>query len=72
MMNTLTTIEKDAFGLEACMNSVKFDIDFLHENPFELLGRWIVRSEQDVFFNKTMITALKQYIADHDLKWNDK
>lgn len=59
------------FGLEACMESVTFDIEFLHENPFELLGRWMVRAEQDVFFNKTMITALKQYITDHDLKWND-
>ena len=63
---------KDMFGLEACMESVVFDIEFLHENPFELLGRWMVRAEQDVFFNKTMITALKQYIKEHDLKWNDK
>lgn len=61
----------DQFGMAACMESVEFDIEVLHENPFELLGRWMVRAEQDVFFNKTMITALKRYIADRDLKWNE-
>jgi hypothetical protein len=61
---------KDMFGFEACMESVKFDIEFLHQNPFELLGRWMIRAEQDVFFNKTMITALKQYIADHNMTWD--
>ena len=62
---------KDMFGFEACMESVKFDIEYLHQNPFELLGRWTVRAEQDVFFNKTMIAALKKYIADNNMKWND-
>lgn len=62
---------KNQFGLEACMESVKFDIEFLHKNPFELLGRWMVRAEQDIFFNKNMITALKQYIAEHNLEWDD-
>lgn len=61
----------DQFGMAACMESVEFDIEVLHENPFELLGRWMVRAEQDVFFNKTMITALRQYIKEHDLKWNE-
>ena len=62
---------KDQFGLEACMESVKFDIEFLHSNPFEMLGRWMVRAEQDIFFNKTMIKALKQYIAENNIRWDD-
>lgn len=60
------------FSLSACMESVTFSIEELHENPFELLGRYIVRAEQDIFFNKTMIEAVKQYISDHDMKWNAK
>ena len=60
------------FSLEACMESVKFEVETLHENPFEELGRAIIRAEQDVFFNKTMIEAYKQYIAENNLKWNDK
>lgn len=60
------------FSLQACMESVTFSVEFLHANPFEELGRSIIRAEQDVCFNKTMIEAWKKYIADHDLKWNDK
>lgn len=60
------------FSLKACMDSVKFSVETLHENPFEELGRAIIRAEQDVFFNKTMIEAWKKYIEDNNLKWNDK
>lgn len=60
------------FSLEACMRSVKFSVEELRKNPFEELGRAIVRAEQDVFFNKTMIEAWKQYIKENDLKWDEK
>jgi hypothetical protein len=60
------------FGIKACMESVAFDVETLHMNPFEELGRAIIRAEQDVFFNKTMIEAWKQYIKENGLKWNDK
>lgn len=60
------------FSLEACMESVEFHVEDLGENPFEGLGRAIVRAEQDIFFNKTMIDAYKLYIKEHNLKWNDK
>ena len=58
------------FSLKACLESVTFEIEFLKANPFEELGRAIIRSEQDPCFNKTMIEAYIQYIKDHDLKWN--
>jgi hypothetical protein len=57
------------FSLDACMESVKFDVEFFHKNPFEELGRAIIRAEQDVFFNKTMIDAWKKYIAENGLTW---
>lgn len=60
------------FSLKACMESVQFSVEVFHENPFEELGRAIVRAEQDVFYNKTMIEAWKKYIKDNNLKWNDK
>lgn len=65
-------MEKNIFGIEACMESVKFSVEFLHQNPFEELGRAIIRAEQDVFFNKTMIEAWKQYIKENELKWDEK
>lgn len=58
------------FSLKACMESVEFDVEFLHKNPFEELGRAIIRAEQDIFFNKTMIEAWKKYIEEHDLRWD--
>ena len=54
------------------MESVEFDVEFLHKDPFEELGRAIARAEQDIFFNKTMIEAWKQYIREHNLNWNDR
>lgn len=60
------------FSLTACLESVEFSVEILHENPFEQLGRAIIRADQDMFFNKTMIEAWKQYIKDHNLKWNDQ
>ena len=59
------------FSLKACLESVEFSVEFLHENPFEMLGRYMIRAEQDIFFNKTMIEAVKVYIKEHNLKWDE-
>ena len=59
------------FSLEACLKSVEFEIEVLHANVFEELGKAIIRAEQDPFFNKTMIEAYKEYIRQHNIKWND-
>lgn len=63
---------KADFSLNACMESVTFSAEFLKVNPFEELGRSIIRAEQDPFFNRTMIEAWKKYIKDNGLHWNDK
>lgn len=60
------------FSLKACMESVKFYVETLHCDPFAELGRSIIREEQDPFFNKTMIAAWKQWIREHDLKWDER
>lgn len=61
----------DDFSVEACYEVVKYEMGS-GLNVFEELGRAIIRSEQDTFFNKNMILAYKQYIKDHNLKWNSK
>ena len=58
------------FGLDACMKSVKFEIEDLNKNPFELLGRYYIRAKQDIFFNKTMIKALELYIEEKRISWD--
>ena len=60
------------FSLDACYRSVVFSVEELKENPFELLGRYIIRADQDRWFNKTMIDAVKKYIEDNDLAWDKK
>ena len=50
------------FSLDACYESVTFDIEFLHRNIFEEYGKALVRSKQDICFNKTMIKAYEKYI----------
>lgn len=58
------------FSLDACYRSVEFHVEELNDNPFTLLGRYIVRAECDPLFNKTMIEAVKKYISDKGLEWN--
>lgn len=65
----LSDYEK-TFGMDACMESVEFDAEYLHKNPFEELGRSIIRAEQDWLFNRTMIEAWKKYIKDHGIRWD--
>ena len=60
-------IERNPFGFVACMKSVTFDIETLKRDPFEMLSEYEQRAKEDVFFNKTMIEAVKQYIAENGL-----
>ena len=59
------------FSLNACYESVVFEVEILKVNVFEELGRAIIRAGQDVFYNKKMIEAYKKYISDHNMKWNE-
>ena len=59
------------FSLNACYESVIFEVEVLKANVFDCLGRAIIRAKQDVFYNKTMIEAYKKYITDHNIRWNE-
>ena len=59
------------FSLNACYESVVFEVEILKVNVFEELGRAIIRAGQDVFYNNKMIEAYKKYISDHNMKWNE-
>lgn len=61
---------KDMFGIDACMESVEFDVEFLHKDPLQELGRAIIRAEQDIMFNRTMVEAWKRYIREHGIRWD--
>ena len=59
---------KDDFSINACYNYVEFEVESFGANPFEELGKAIIRAEFDPFFNKRMIEAWKIYIRDHNLQ----
>lgn len=59
------------FSLSACYESVVWEVEFLHADPVRELGRAIIRADQDIFFNKTMIDAWRKYIEDHNIRWDD-
>lgn len=52
------------------MESVRFRAGELRQDPFEELGRAVIRAEQDILFNKTMVEAWKRYILDNNLAWD--
>lgn len=60
-------IERNPFGFVACMKSVTFDIETLNRDPFEMLAEFEQRAKEDIFFNKTMVEAVKQYIEEKGL-----
>jgi len=65
-------IERNPYGLIACMKSVEFDVETLNRDPFEMLSEYEQRAKEDVLFNKTMIEAVKQYIAENGLTQEEK
>lgn len=58
------------FDMDACYEAIEFEVKTLGHDPIRMLGQFIIRAEQDVFFNKTMIEAMKKYIKDNEIKWN--
>ena len=63
-------MDKNDYGFEACMESVIFDVERLHQSPITLLGKWTLRAKQDRLFNPTMIEALNAYIDQHGIRWD--
>ena len=67
-----TVIDDSTYGLNACYDAVKTQVEMFKENPVHLLGIYTLRASQDALFNTNMITALMEYIKDNNIKWNDK
>lgn len=60
-------IIKGDFGMNACMESVKQDVEKWGKNPFDLLREYQERAKTDIFFNKRMIEAVEEYIRINNL-----
>ena len=63
---------KADYSLDACTESVEFQIETLHEDPIRLLGEYTLRARQDPFFNRRMVDALIEYIDAHGINWTKR
>lgn len=54
--------------MKDCLVDVMFSVEVLGDNPFELLGRFVIRADLDPGFNRAMIDACKQYIIINNIK----
>ena len=49
--------EGGAFGIQACKESIQFDVDFFGRSLDDLLEEYIERANDDIFFNRAMVLA---------------
>ena len=46
--------ESGSFGIKACKDSIKFEIEHFGENLYKLLEEYVTRANEDIFFNRAM------------------
>lgn len=56
--------EGGMFGIAACKESIKFDVEFDKKSLYQLLEEYVKRANEDVFFNKGMILACWELINE--------
>ena len=64
------TETRNKYGLEACLEQIEWEVRVLQKDPKAMLGEYIIRAEQDAWFNKKMIEAMKVFIRERDIRWN--
>lgn len=60
------------YDLNSCLEHIKYQVEKLGEDPIRLLGKYILRNEQDPLFNPIMVEAIKKYIKDNNIQWTYK
>lgn len=56
--------ESGSFGIKACKESIEFNVKYGHKSLYELLGEYVERANNDIFFNKAMILACWELINE--------
>ncbi len=52
------------FGIAACKESIKFNVEFLKTDLYQLLKEYVDRANNDPFFNKAMVLACWELINE--------
>ena len=56
--------EKGMFGIAACKEAIKFEVEFFHKSLYTLLEDYMKRANEDIFFNKAMVLACWELINE--------
>lgn len=56
--------EDGPYGISACKEAIRFDIEFTNKTLYELLGEYVRRANESVFFNDAMVLACWEIINE--------
>ena len=59
-------VEGGDYGITACKETIRADIERNKKSPYELLEEYTKRAQTDIFFNKTMVLAVWEIINEID------
>lgn len=54
--------EEGIFGIKACKESIKFQVEFFKESLYKQLEEYVERANKDVLFNQAMVLACWELI----------
>lgn len=61
---TARRTEGGMFGITACKESIKFDVEFFKRDLYDLLKEYVQRANEDIFFNRAMVLACWELINE--------
>lgn len=56
--------EEGAFGIVACKEHIKWEVEFFHKSLYALLEEYVASANEDVFFNTAMVLACWELINE--------
>ena len=56
--------EGGQFGIQACKESIMFDVEYSGKKLYELLEKYVERANRDAFFNRSMVLACWELINE--------
>ena len=57
--------EEGIFGIKACKESIKFQLEFFKESLYKQLEEYVERANKDSLFNQAMVLACWEMINEY-------
>lgn len=56
--------EGGSFGIKACKDHIKFEVEHFNKSLYQLLEAYVKRANEDIFFNRAMVLACWELINE--------